>query len=97
MVSKIQIIWGHRAKNDLKDIHLFYAAKSKKAAGKVIDSIIKAAESIMFAEQYQVDEFLGNPYRRLIVKHCKIVYRFKNNTIVIFRVFDTRQHPSKLK
>ena len=42
MVSKIQIIWGHRAKNDLKDIHLFYAAKSKKAAGKVIDSIIKA-------------------------------------------------------
>ncbi|PIQ15484.1 MAG: hypothetical protein COW67_08140 [Flavobacteriales bacterium CG18_big_fil_WC_8_21_14_2_50_32_9] len=68
MVSKIQIIWGHRAKNDLKDIHLFYAAKSKKAAGKVIDSIIKAAESIMFAEQYQVDEFLGAPLPKI---NCK--------------------------
>jgi len=97
MVSKIQIIWGERAKNDMKDIHLFYASKSKRAAVKVIDSIIKAAESIMFSEQYQVDEFLGEPYRRLIVKHCKIVYRFKNNSIIIFRVFDTRQHPSKLK
>lgn len=97
MVSKIQIIWGERVKNDLKDIHLFYAAKSKKAAIKVIDSIIKAAESIVFAEQYQVDEFLGEPYRRLIVKHCKIVYRFKNNSIIIIRIFDTRQHPSKLK
>lgn len=50
MVGNIQIIWGNRAKNDLKDIHLFYAAKSNKAAGKMIDSIIKAAESIMFAE-----------------------------------------------
>jgi len=97
MVSNIQIIWGNRAKNDLKDIHLFYAAKSNKDAGEMIDSIIKAAESIVFAEQYRVDEFLGNPYRRLIVKHCKIVYRLKNNTIVIFRVFDTRQNPSKLK
>lgn len=97
MVKNIQIVWGNRAKKDLKEIHSFYAEKSADAASKMINSIIGAAESIVFAEQYQVDEFLGQPYRRLIVKHCKIVYRLKNNSIVIFRVFDTRQNPTKLK
>ena len=97
MVSKIQIIWGNKAKKDLHTIHRFYADKSVDAASKIIDSIVKAAESIVFAEQYQQDEFLGQPYCRLIVKHCKIVYRLKNNSIVIFRVFDTRQNPNKLK
>ncbi len=52
--------------------------------------------------------FLDNPYlgreeeclehlklghRRLIEKHCKIIYKIKNDTIYITDVFDTRQDP----
>ena len=97
MVKNIQIIWGDESKTDLKNIHQFYSDKNIQAANKIILSITTAVESIVFAEQYQVDEILGAPYRRLIVKHCKVVYTVKKNTIVVFSVFDTRQNPNKLK
>jgi len=54
------------------------------------------AESIIFAEQFQEDEILGLPYRRFFVKHWKIVYKPNNDTISIFRVFDTRQNPKSI-
>ena len=66
-------------------------------AYKTVESIVKTTENILFSGQYQVDEFLGEPYRRLVVKHFKVIYRIKKDSIFIFRVFDTRQNPSKLK
>ncbi len=96
-MKDIQIIWSSDSKKDLKNIHQFYSDKNIQAANMIILSITTAVESIVFAEQYQVDEILGTPYRRLIVRHCKVVYTVKKNTIIVFSVFDTRQNPNKLK
>lgn len=60
--------------------------------------IIDASKNIIFVDQYQVDEFLGEPYRRMIVRHFKIIYKIKSKTqIRILQIFDTYQHPNKLE
>lgn len=40
---------------------------------------------------------LKRDYRRLVEGNYKIIYNFRNKTIYINRIFDTRQSPSKLK
>jgi len=59
--------------------------------------IIESPKKVIFDNQYQEDEILGHPYRRLFIKHWRIVYLAGNNSIIILRVFDTRQNPKKLK
>ena len=96
MVKKIEPIWGINAQNDLKGIYNFYADENEDYALRIIDSIIKSAENIVFPEQYQEDEILGLPYRRFFLKHWKVVYKPNNNSIMVFRVFDTRQNPESI-
>ena len=96
MVKRTQPIWGTKAENDLKEIYGFYSDENEDYAKRIIESIVKNAESIIFAEQFQEDEILGLPYRRFFVKHWKIVYKPNNDTISIFRVFDTRQNPKSI-
>ncbi|MNL51362.1 hypothetical protein D3C87_1744550 [compost metagenome] len=55
------------------------------------------SKNIHFVEQYQVDEFLGEPYRRMIIRDYKIIYKIHSQTeIRILQIFDTRQNPIKL-
>lgn len=97
MVNRIKIIWGKKALKDLEAVHSFYEPKSKKAAENVVADILHTIENIVYEEQYQVDEMLGKPYRRMVAGNYRIVYKPKRNSILIFRIFDTRQNPTKLK
>ena len=97
MVNRVKIIWSKRAQKDLKDVYDFYESKSEKAAENVVNDILHTIENIVFEEQYQVDEILGKPYRRMVASHYRIVYRPKRSSILIFRIFDNRQNPGKLK
>lgn len=72
--------------------------KSPQGAKNVIRDIVTQSKNIHFVEQYQVDEFLGEPYRRMIVRDYKIIYKIHSETeIRILQIFDTRQNPVKLK
>lgn len=93
-MSVLKVIWTKNAKNTLKEIHDFYKPKSVRAAKNITQEILNTAKGIKFPEQYQVDEILPQ-YRRMIVRHFKILYSCKNETIRIHRVFDTRQDPQK--
>lgn len=71
---------------------------SLQNAKKVINEIVSHSKSIKFVEQYQVDEFLGEPFRRMIISHYKIVYKIHSETeIRILQIFDTRQNQLKLR
>ena len=97
MVEKsLNIIWTNTAKRSLKNIYEFYYPKSKTAAQKKINEILEKIKTIKYSEQYQVDE-VDIRYRRLIVRHFKVLYSRNNETIKIHRVFDCRQNPDKLK
>jgi len=93
----MEISWKPSAVKDLKFIHQFYSEKSKSAADKVVHTIVSSVEEIIFSRQYQVDDILGEPYRRIIVGHYKVVYELTNKGIVILRIFDTRKNPKSQK
>ncbi|MFY8181949.1 MAG: type II toxin-antitoxin system RelE/ParE family toxin [Flavobacterium sp.] len=98
MKKPIQILWDNQAKADLKLIFEFIKLKSPQGAKNVIQDIIIQSKSIHFAEQYQIDEFLGEPFRRMVVRNYKIIYKIQSGTeIRILQIFDTRQNPIKLK
>lgn len=95
---KYTIVWDNNAKEDLKIIYTFNKKNfSLKFAKEIRDKIYKAVGGIVFLEQWQKDEILGDPYRRIIVSHYKICYLVKNEKVYILLVFDTRQDPVKYK
>lgn len=88
----------NKAKADLKLIFEFIKLKSPQGARNVIRDIVLQSKNIHFVKQYQLDEFLGEPYRRMIVRDYKIIYKIHSKTeIRILQIFDTRQNSIKLK
>ena len=98
MLKSIKVVWDIRAKDDLKLIHDFIALKSPQKAKTVVNYILLHSRDITFPEQYQIDEILGAPFRRMIVGDYKIIYKPQgDNEIRILKIFDSRQNPRKLK
>lgn len=98
MEHQIRIIWDNNAKADLKLIYDFIKLKSPQGAKNVIKDIVVASKDIKFTNQYQVDEILGEPFRRIVVRNYKIIYKVQSDSeIRILQIFDTRQNPIKLK
>ena len=98
MQKPIIILWDNQAKADLKILFEFIRLKSPQGAKSVIRDIVFQSKNIHFVEQYQVDEFVGEPYRRMIVRDYKVIYKIHSETeIRILQIFDTRQNSVKLK
>ena len=98
MQKPITILWDNQAKADLKLIFEFIKLKSPQGAKNVIRDIVVQSKNIHFVEQYQEEKFLGEPYRRMIVRDYKIIYKIHSETeIRILQIFGTRQNQSKLK
>lgn len=97
MQRPIKILWDDQAKEDLRLIFDFIKIKSLQGARNVIHDIVKQSKSIHYAEQYQADEILGEPYRRMIVRDFKIIYKVHSEIeIRVLQIFDTSQNPNKL-
>ena len=98
--KKIKVVWSDEAKSDLNYIYKRILRKTKSLTNSknVKKDIIEASKHIDFVEQYQVDEFLEEPYRRIIVRHFKIIYVPDSKfSIIILQVFDAYNHPDKMK
>lgn len=103
----MKIFWLEFAEEDLDSIYHFYAKdKSIKAAYKIYNEILDAAESLAdFPQKAAIELGLseeGEEYRSLIVrKHFKLIYFVEAESIYIAAVWDCRQNPqtniSKLK
>ena len=91
------IFWSDNAKADLKRIYEFNKeAFSMEFAEKIREEIYESVGRIVFLEQWQQDEILEEHYRRVIIRHYKIVYCIiEKHTIHILMIFDVRQNPSK--
>ncbi len=96
----LRVIWSLDAVDDLENIFFIIKKKTKsqELARNVVKDIYQTATDIIFPDQYQVDEVLGLPYRRMVVRHYKIVYQpAENNTIRILQIFDAYQSVHKLR
>ena len=93
-MGNLKIIWTNTAKEQLKTIFYFYSEKSNQAGTNIKNEILKTTKEIHFPDQYQKDE-IEPEFRRIIVRHYKVLYKEYQGIIFIARVFDTRQEPNK--
>ncbi|MFK8046120.1 MAG: type II toxin-antitoxin system RelE/ParE family toxin [Crocinitomicaceae bacterium] len=86
MVRKpLKIIWSEQAILALKDIYKFHQKVSVQWAEKVRDKIYQSPETVIYANQYQIDE--DDPdYRRIVVGDYKVLYQIENGNINIIDV-----------
>ncbi|MFH7016015.1 type II toxin-antitoxin system RelE/ParE family toxin [Flavobacterium sp. FlaQc-47] len=93
--SKPVVFWTQNAKEDLKEIFLsLKKVISKEKAIKIRDELFNCTDTIVFAEQFQVDEYRFD-CRRIIIRKYKVLYQFKENSIFVIRVFNSFQNPIK--
>ena len=99
MAKPGKIFWDNLAKEDLRRIYTFNKENfSTEYAKKVQFEIYQTISETIFNKQWQSDEILGEPYRRMVKGHYKVVYKLSSNSIFyILMVFDTRQDPNKYK
>ena len=83
-----KIIWSSTSIEDLNKIK-YNISKS------TFNKIVSSPKKIVFAEQFQKDEFRKD-CRRIIVNNYKILYQFSNNQINIIRVFNTSHNPNTI-
>lgn len=65
-------------------------------ARSVVNGIKKTGNSLTTIALHQTEENLKSDQYRAIYKHFKIVYKIKNNRVLILQIFDARQNPNKL-
>ncbi|MGF1638748.1 MAG: type II toxin-antitoxin system RelE/ParE family toxin [Cyclobacteriaceae bacterium] len=95
-MANFKIIWSIQAKTALKDIFNYYKKKSLQAARNVKSDLLNSPKSIYFSKQYQIDDI--NPkYRRIVVRHYKVLYLEKYETIQIVDIVSTLKSPEILK
>lgn len=95
-MKTLKVIWSNSAKIQLKSIHDYIKNKLKSPQGarNVKEDILNTSKSIVFAEQYEIDE-IQPEYRRMLVRHYKILYKEKHGEIHILGIFDTQQSTEK--
>lgn len=83
------------AKEDLKEIYISLKNKtSKETALKIRDELFNCTDKMVFAEQFQIDEYRLD-CRRIIIRNFKVLYQIKENSIFVVRVFNSFQNPMK--
>ncbi|MGL2994579.1 type II toxin-antitoxin system RelE/ParE family toxin [Flavobacterium sp. TSSA_36] len=95
-MGELKKVWTNTAKTQLKAIYENYKVKSLQGAKAIKDEIWQATKELHFAEQYQRDE-MEPEFRRIIVRHYKLLYIEEEGIIFIARIFDTRQNPNTQK
>lgn len=98
---KLPIRWDRLAKDHLDAIFEYIAEESVPAARKVKKELIKLAHSLNdFPEKYPVEQYLSDEpaiYRSVPKWSYKIIYEVTIECIIIVDIFQTSQHPSKIK
>ena len=100
MEHRFVVIWTRESRTDLEDIFDFLAKDSITAAGNVVGSILDREQQLaQVAESGPVQPTFGTrfTYRYLVEGNYKIIFHLSGSTVYVDTVFDTRQHPGKMR
>lgn len=93
--EKLLIKWSDEAIHDLKSIYYnLLRRNSEEKASAIRSEIFIASRSIIFPEQFQLDD-IHIKYRRIIVRNYKILYSIDGSIIRIASVINSYQDTSK--
>ena len=93
------VVWSKRSVLNLKKIWEFYAKELNTISGanSVIIGIKSTGDDLSVDVLHQKEENLKPNQYRAIYKHFKIIYKIKDNRVLILQIFDCRQNPIRLK
>jgi len=99
--KNLPVRWSPKAKQRLDSIYNHIAKDSVSAARYVKKSLVQLGGSLgHFPEKYSREEYLANEpknYRSVSKWRYKIIYEITADYVNIINVFNTSQHPSKIK
>lgn len=96
-MDKLKITWTEQAKEDLKQIYKYWKKKTLQGANNVRSDILNSPKTILFSEQYQIDE-VNQKYRRIVVRdNYKVLYKVVRKTIYVLGIVGTGQSPETLE
>lgn len=102
MVKKeLPVRWSPKAKQRLDGIYDYIAEDSVSAAKHVKRTLSQMAKSLgHFPEKYSKEEYLTDEpenYRSVSKWRYKIIYEVTDKYVNIINIFNTSQHPSKIR
>ena len=93
----MEIVWAQAADQDLARIYAYLETRSRRAARGLLRRLFKAVD--VLAEMPRLgtvaDLETEREYRQHVVEHYKIFYYVEKEQLVIVRLWDTRQDPTK--
>lgn len=95
----MRIVWRKKASNELASIYKYIEMESPQNALIVFNAIFDLTNSlVVFPYKFPKEPvFSSDNIRCAVVFTYKIVYAIEKDTILILRVFNTKQNPKKLK
>ncbi len=98
----IKVFWTQTALNNLEDIFEYHKFKasvliSRKLVKRIVHTTILLQTSPELGRKEELLSHRKFEYRFIVEGNYKIIYWVEGNYIKIATVFDTRQHPDKIR
>jgi plasmid stabilization system protein ParE len=90
----MELKWTNKAVTDLARLHDFLSPVNPHAAAKLIRSLVAAPVRLLEYPRIgqQLEEFRPRDVRRFLVDHYEIRYEIQDSTIVVLRLWHTREN-----
>ncbi|MFV5701880.1 type II toxin-antitoxin system RelE/ParE family toxin [Flavobacterium sp. XS2P12] len=95
----MKVLWSKKASNELEAIYKYIKKESPQNAILVFNEIYDLANSLLnFPYKFPVEPIINiEKVRFATIWSFKIIYSAEKESVVILRVFNTKQNPKKLK
>jgi plasmid stabilization system protein ParE len=95
----MKVFWNKKASNELEDIYKYIKKESPQNAILVFNEIYDLSNFLPnYLYKFPVEPIINiEKVRFAAIWSFKIVYSIEKESIVILRVFNTKQNPKKLK
>lgn len=95
----MKVLWSKKASNELEAIYKYINKESPQNAILVFNAIYDLANSLPnFPFKFPAEPIINiEKVRFVAIWSFKMVYSVEKESVVILRVFNTKQNPKKLK
>lgn len=100
----MKVVYTENSRASLRELIRFLiedqGLEEEKVDSIVAELLDNADDLGMYPQKGQIEEYLehlGLGHRRIVVSHCKVIYRIEKDTVFVTDFFDTRQSPKKMK
>jgi plasmid stabilization system protein ParE len=90
----MKVQWTESGVSDLTRLHEFLAPVNPPAAAKVVQALVKASDRLLDHPRIgeRLEQYEPREVRRLLVGKYEMRYEIRQSTIIILRIWHTREN-----